>query len=363
MKKILIIASTLGRDGTSRFITHFANGMSNSNEFQVSLLFFRPVDPIFLERINSGVEINSLNIEGKLWKNILSIILSILKQKPHFCILGFHQLLYMSFITPLLHVFGIRLLVRDTIIPSLFHKNASCVQRKLLKWAYSCVDNIIVQSKDMQEDLVENWDVCVDKTILVNNPVDTVKLNSKEYECPEELKNRTVFTFVAAGRLTYQKGYDIIIDRMHEMQPKVPFRLLILGSGELEDELKRKIQDYNLEDNIQLIGYRFNVAPYLFHSDALLLCSRYEGFPNIVLEAQTMGKPVFSNSCLGGINEIVINGKNGWACNFEDTNSFETGLENFFHSSYSADEIQDMTYSRYDISIIMNRYISIFKGL
>lgn len=363
MKKILIIASTLGRDGTSRFITHFANGMSNSNEFQVSLLFFRPVEPLFLDRFDSSVEVSSLGIDGSLWKNFLSILVSILRKKPDFCILGFHQLLYMSFLSPIFHIFGIRLLFRDTIIPSLFHKNAKLIQRKLLKWAYLCVDNIIVQSKDMQEDLIKNWGINIDKTLLINNPVDTAALNSKFYECPVELKNKTKFTFVAAGRLTSQKGYDIIIKRVHEMKPAAPFRLLILGSGELEYELRDKIKEFNLEDDIQLLGYRNNIAPYLFYSDALLLCSRYEGFPNIVLEAQAIGKPVFSNSCLGGINEIIINGKNGWVCDFEDTNTFETGLKKFFQSAYSIDEIKDMTYSRYDISIIMNRYISIFKGL
>ena len=363
MKKILIIASTLGRDGTSRFITHFANGISKNKEFHVSLLFFRPVEAIFLERINSDVEVKSLNINGKLWNKYLSIIISILRQKPYFCILGFHQLLYMSFLTPLFHLFDIRLLVRDTIIPSLFHSKSKSLERMLLKKAYQFVDYIIVQSKDMQKDLIANWGVCIDKTILVNNPVDTIKLNSKEYDCPEELKDKSVFTFIAAGRLTYQKGYDIIIDRMHEMQPKVPFRLLILGSGELEDKIKKKVQDYNLGDNIQLLGYRNNVVPYLFHSDALLLCSRYEGFPNIVLEAQAIGKPVFSNSCLGGINEIIINGKNGWVCNFEDSNSFKAGLEMFFQNNYSNDEIKNMTYSRYDISFIMDSYLSILKGL
>lgn len=363
MIRILIVASMLGKDGTSRFITHFANGMSKYEDFKISILFFRPVDSVFLSKLDNNVDVKCLNISGKLWLSVVPILTTILRKKPNFCILGFHQLLFMGLLAPLFHIFGVRIMIRDTIIPSLFHQNINKLYHKLSICAYQSFDNIIVQSNDMQNDLVNNWGVNIKKTILINNPVDTVQINSRIYDCPDELKNKNIFTFVSAGRLTYQKGYDIIIERMHEMQPNIPFKLLILGSGELEHELKERIANYQLEDNISFLGYHDNVASYLFYSDALLLSSRYEGFPNIVLEAQALGKPVFSNSCLGGINEILINGENGWVCQFEDRIEFVDGLKKFFQSSFSPDYIRNLTSSRYDKSTIIEKYASVFRTL
>lgn len=357
------MASMLGKDGTSRFITHFANGMSKFEDFQISLLFFRPVDSVFLRKLDNNVDVKCLNITGRLWLSVIPILKTILKKKPNFCLLGFHQLLFMGSFAPLFHLFCIRIMIRDTIIPSLFHANINKFYRKLAKYAYQSFDNIIVQSKDMQNDLVNNWGVNKNKTILINNPVDTVQINNIKYDCPDELRNKNKFTFVSAGRLTSQKGYDIIIERMHEMQPKIPFKLLILGSGELEQELRDRIASYKLEDDISLLGYHDNVAAYLFYSDALMLSSRYEGFPNIVLEAQALGKPVFSNSCLGGINEILINGENGWVCQFENSVEFADGLDKFFQSSFSSDVIRNMTSSRYDKSTIIEKYASAFRKL
>ncbi len=363
MKHILIVASMLGRDGTSRFITYLANGMSQKEGFHVSLLFFRKVDPFFLNKFDAKVSVETLNISGKIWTAFFILVGKIIKKKPDICIIGFHQLVLMGFLTPLMNIFGVRLLIRDTIIPSLFHRDTNCIKRILIKKAYTCFDNIIVQSKDMQNDLINNWWVKKEKTILVNNPVDIKKINSEILSCPDILKNKDKYTFVAAGRLSYQKGYDIIIKRMAEIKNELSFKLIILGSGEKENEIKALISENGLESSIILAGYSKDVASYIHYADALLLCSRYEGFPNIVLEAQALGKPVLSNKCPGGINEIIVNGKNGLYCDFENLESFKKGLKEFQGYDFYEEEIRKMTSDRYGVEVIMNQYTNIFKIL
>lgn len=70
---------------------------------------------------------------------------------------------------------------------------------------------------------------------MVNNPVDINSVNNSVGDCPQEFIEQTlIYTFIAAGRLAYQKGYDIIIERMSEMKSNLNFNLLILGSGELK---------------------------------------------------------------------------------------------------------------------------------
>ena len=336
MIKVLVVASLLGRNGTSRFIIYFANYFANQPGFHVSLLFFRTVESEYRSKLDKNVEVNCLGIKGKLWKHIFKIIKEIIRIKPNYCVIGFHQFIYLSYFKEILKYNGIKLLLRDTIITSLFHKNIGRIHCMLLKCAYKKYDALIAQSIDMQTDLVKKWGVKKSKIYLINNPIDISLMNNAQYECPAELKRKEVFTFVAAGRLTYQKGYDIIIKRLSEIKDSIPFKLIILGSGGLEADIKQLIISNHLGNVISLIGYRTNVSAYLYFSDALMLCSRYEGFPNIVLEAQSLGKPVFANNCPGGINEIVKNGQNGWSCDFDDKESFQRGLSEFMRCQFSS---------------------------
>lgn len=361
MKSLIIVASTLGRDGTSRFISYLANYLTKSGNIKVKLLFFRdlPEDRVCL--LDKGVDVQCLKIKGKLYFSFYKAIRAIVKERPTYCLFGFHQLLWMSLLRPIFHLYGIKIILRDTIIPTMFHKGEGYISNLINRFAYRRYDKIITQSLDMKDDLVNNWGCNIDNMILVNNPVDIEGVRSTVGDCPEELKNKNVFTFVAAGRLAHQKGYDIIINRMAELLPSINFKLLVLGSGELESELRAMAFDKGVSDYIQFIGYRSNVASYIYYSDALLLCSRYEGFPNIVLEAQALGKPVFSNTCKGGINEIIKDKINGIACNFEDKTDFLIGLKEFLSIQFDADRIIDLTESRYGINTIINKYNSIFS--
>lgn len=360
-KKIVILASTLGKEGTSRFVTYLANYLSLNQNYCVKLLFFRTVNDELLSQFNENVEIKSLGLRNKLWLSAFSIMKHIIHIRPNYCILAYHQLLWFSFLVPLLHVFCVKLYLRDTIIPSLFHKNISRFDRRLNVCAYRLYDKIICQSFDMYMDLLNNWGCFPKKMQIINNPVDVNKINSSLLSCPIELKEKSMFTFVAAGRLVDQKGYDIIIDRMYEIKSQLNFQLFILGTGELETLLQKKITELGLGNNIKLLGYRKDVFSFIYFSDALLLSSRYEGFPNIVLEAQSLGKPVFSNNCLGGINEILKDDHTGIYCDFEDSKSFQIGLNTFFSKQFDEDLIRKITREKYDITHIMPQYMSLFN--
>ena len=63
------------------------------------------------------------------------------------------------------------------------------------------------------------------------------------------------------------------------------FELIIVGDGPLKKQLDEKIKFYNLQDKITLLGFVNDVIPFLHQSDVMILCSRHEGYPNVVLEA------------------------------------------------------------------------------
>ena len=116
---------------------------------------------------------------------------------------------------------------------------------------------------------------------------------------------------MTAGRLHRQKGFDCLIHAMavvHAAYPRV--KLLILGEGEEENNLKKLARSLELIDTIQFMGLRPDVDRLLHCIDLFVLPSRWEGLPNAVLEAMAAGKPVVATE-VGGIPELVVQGVTG----------------------------------------------------
>ena len=88
MVTLLIVASTLGRDGTSRFITYLANNLTKSNKVRVKLLFFRNISEDSKSMLDDDVEVSCLEVQGKLWSSFYKILNNVLNSKADFCLFG-----------------------------------------------------------------------------------------------------------------------------------------------------------------------------------------------------------------------------------------------------------------------------------
>lgn len=361
MKNILVVIDHIGQDGTGRFITYLVNELTKSRKVEVTLMMFHDEESKFDKLLSPDVNIIRLHLQKSIGSSLHTIYKSIVNAHPDFCLFGYTQLLMLGYLAPLLKIHSIKVVFRETIIPTLFHYNDAGWKNFIYKHAYHRFSFIIAQSDDMKQDLVDNWGCNEGKIIKVNNPVDMGEIRKKaEGNCPSELINKEIPTFVSAGRLAPQKGYDIIINRISEMKPNIPFRFLILGDGHLQNNLQKQIEECGVGEYVKLLGFKTNVPQYIKNSDGLFLSSRYEGFPNIVLEALALGKPVFSNTCPGGINEI-IRPVNGVACDFTDTVSFQNGLHEFIKRANDSTNICRDVENRFGIESIMQKYEKIFS--
>jgi glycosyltransferase involved in cell wall biosynthesis len=103
---------------------------------------------------------------------------------------------------------------------------------------------------------------------------------------------------VAAGRLEDQKGFDVAIEAISRSRNK-NITLTILGDGTLRQSLERLVEERKLQHRVKLLGYIQNPYPYFAKADGFLLSSRFEGFPNVVLEALSCGTPVVATPVAG----------------------------------------------------------------
>ena len=142
---------------------------------------------------------------------------------------------------------------------------------------------------------------------VINNAIDLGKFEfdkEKRNLIRSEMQlNSFVIGFV--GRLSAEKNLDFIVEIANEMKSKfVDFTLLIIGDGEKSDDVREKIDSYNLQSKVLMLGMRKDISELMQAIDCLILPSFHEGFPVVVVEAQASGLSVFLSDTIS--NEVKV---------------------------------------------------------
>ena len=113
------------------------------------------------------------------------------------------------------------------------------------------------------------------------------------------------------GRLVDQKDPFTFLKAINKIPQIINFKSLIVGSGYMKKDILKFINNNNLKDRLSHIDYTRKAMQYLNQCDLLILSSKYEGLPNVLLEAQFLKKYIISTNCPTGPREILLGGKAG----------------------------------------------------
>ena len=203
-----------------------------------------------------------------------------------------------------------RFIVREAITPSFllnkYPKSARLI-RGLYKRLYPRASCIISPAGIINDELAAITGMGYDRFSTLPNPVNTDQLRAYAHSPVETIQNQSQahLTFVAAGRLGYQKGFDRLIAALAEAEFDYDWHLTILGEGHERDTLQAQIERLGLGDHVAMPGLYSNPWPAYGQADVFVLPSRYEGLPNVVLEALACGTPVIAMAEAGGVHEIA----------------------------------------------------------
>jgi glycosyltransferase involved in cell wall biosynthesis len=349
----MIILPRLDTGGAEKVMMMLADNIDRS----VFKIFFVVLDKqgVFAEYTNPHIEIIDLKCK-RVRYSILKIRQIIAKVNPEVVLstLGHLNLLIMliRFMLPK----GIKFIAREASIPS-FQNNMekhSSIFNVLYPLLYKKFDLIICQSKAMANDLNQHFGIPMNKLSVINNPVnyDSIReyMNMKIDDIPRADK-----MLVTVGRLSKEKGYDYLLKAVSLLRDR-SIRLMILGDGPEYDDLSRLADDLGIQKRVHFMGFQHNPHAYVKKADVFVLSSRYEGFPNVVLESFACGIPVVAFDCPGGTSEIVRDGFNGFLVPPEDCEMLAQAIEKAFTFHFDRDTIIEDVKCRFDIHTITHSY-------
>jgi glycosyltransferase involved in cell wall biosynthesis len=130
----------------------------------------------------------------------------------------------------------------------------------------------------------------------------------------ENCANLDTKRILAIGRLTYQKGFDILIEAVSmikETCQEQQWEIKLIGNGEDEEKLKKIINNLHIDNIVKICPPTDNILSEYLNASIYVMSSRFEGLPMVLIEAQSVGLPIVSFDCPEGPGEIVINNRNG----------------------------------------------------
>lgn len=309
-KKVAIVIPSLRGGGAERVMVNILRNL-DQNKFDLRLIVIKKEGPNIdlLPKNLNVVDLNSTRVRYSLIK----LIKALNEFKPDIIVSTLGHLNLALIIIKTFLIGSPKIFVREASTPSMsllnMNKGRRYIFSFLYKKLYPKADLIIAQCEEMKKDLVNTFELNTANIKYIYNPLDLEKIKL-DREKGNPYNNKKI-NIVAVGRLTYVKGFDILINAFNIVNDKISnTHLTILGDGELKEELENQVKLLN-NKNISFVGFTSNPYPYFFYSDTYVLSSRWEGFPNTLLEALACDAKVVAADCKSGPMEILKNGKYG----------------------------------------------------
>ena len=181
---------------------------------------------------------------------------------------------------------------------------------KKYKKQYKKYSKIFAITRVMKEEFINKVGIDEKKVELVYNPIDLKLIQKKAENVEKKYENYLKQDyFLQVSRLTQQKQPEHLVDIYYKLkQAGIKEKLYFIGDGEKKEIIKQKIKEYNLEDDIILLGQIENPYPFFKNAKLFVHTAKYEGLPTVLLESLALGTPVVSYDCPTGPRDIL--GKN-----------------------------------------------------
>tara|TARA_B100000780_G_scaffold276061_1_gene243922 strand:- start:104 stop:1183 length:1080 start_codon:yes stop_codon:yes gene_type:complete len=303
VKNLAIYIPSIESGGVEKNLFNIANYLSNRNinvyiitannnkkkDFNSKIKFISPNN-------------NTWNNRSRFIKSLICFFLFIFKvNKSNLSILSFQSNLSAIILAK---IFFLKIIIR---LNTSLDKYIEGVLKKLIfKIIYNLSNNIIVNSIDFKKNLKKILKL---NSTIIFNPTDfNKKFKKKKIKYFRKFKGIKILSI---GRLTSQKDQMTILKSLNILKNKINFKFFLIGRGDEIKKLKMFVLENKISKKVKFGGYVKNAHHFMNSADLFILSSKFEGLPNVLIEAQSQGIPIVSSDCSTGPKEILLSGKLG----------------------------------------------------
>ena len=310
----------------------------------------------FSKKINFLYSKYYLNSGSGRYAKYLSCLITLIKtiyNDKNYLVLSFQANIYCIIICWLLNV---KIIARLNTAPQGWDHNF--FKNKIYNYFIKKANAVLVNSKFFKKEVDKRYNL---KSILIYNPFDFKKIKKLSNYKIKNLYKKETINLINVGRLTDQKDQITIIKSLITIVKTKKIKLIIVGKGKKEFELKQFAKKNNLENYVDFIGYKNNPYPYIKKADIFILSSKYEGSPNVLIEAQFLNKYIISTDCPTGPREILKNYKNSKLIKVGDFVALANIIKNFKKIKLKKNLYFFQGLYKYQLYLNCNKYLQIIN--
>lgn len=220
--------------------------------------------------------------------------------------------------------------------------------------------------------------------ILYKNLNKVILLTERDKNCYKKLKNTYVIpnslsfiptdtskctskNIIAVGRLTYQKGFDLLLKACCKLNKSLnDWNVIIYGEGEDKEKLQSFIDSNSLNNFVTIKPFTSEIQKVYLDASIYVMTSRWEGLPMVLIEAQSCGLPIVAYDCPCGPSDVIVENKNGFLCKNGDEVSLITGIIKLANNPTLLQEMSKNAVElskRYSTDIISEKWEKIIASL
>lgn len=311
---IAIYLPSLRGGGAERAMVTLANGFADRG-LKVDLVLVRAEGP-YLSEVSPGVRIVDLQ-SSRVLTSLPGLVRYLRQERPQAMLSALNHANVIAVVARMLARVPIRLVVSERNNVSLSGSSSKNLRSRvvlhMMRWAYRKADGVTAVSGGVADDLANAINLPRNRISVIFNPVVTPELIGKSRMPLEHpwLGEGKPPVILGVGRLTQQKDFATLIRAFAQVRTIRECRLVILGEGELRTELEQLVASLGVQGSVQLPGFADNPFAWMSRVRLFVLSSRWEGLPNVLIQAMACGAAVVSTNCPSGPDEILEGGKWG----------------------------------------------------
>ena len=299
-RRALLAIPSLRCGGAERVFTIVLNGLA-ARGFDMHVALCQKEGP-WLERLSPDVTVHDLKAPRVRQAGLPLASLCRRLEPRSVLTTSFHLNMLAGLLRPLLPS-RTQLLLREVNINHFEHSVLKGLRGVLTRRAYQSADRVICLAEAMRDLVIRRLGVKPDRAVRIFNPIDDVADPAPRQASANPTGARRI---ISVGTLEHRKGFDRIIAALPQLQQQSPgSTLTIYGEGEQRASLETQVEASGLSHSVRLPGFSPDIRSALQSADLFVLASRFEGVPNVLLEAIAARCPFVVVDHPGGTREVV----------------------------------------------------------